>query len=184
MNIYLRYINGVVENDKLEKISKELAGHNITLEKMDMSGVPMMSIEELMAPVALILSSEVIQAYVLGLTTNAFYDVIKAAVLSIWHQISGKTYFKVRAKEVKEVEASFDLEVNTPQNVKIKFKLKGDISSELKEKCVDEAFRLINDMALPAIMTGYVCRFNEETESWESYEQVEYIRKFIKNKKA
>lgn len=179
MEIRLKYIGGLIEDEVLDDLEKTLSDHSITLNKYDTSGVLMASAEELIAPIALMLTSEVTQAYVLGLTTNAFYDIIKTTVLTIWNQITGKKYTKYNHIKSEEIEATFDLDVRTPGKVKVQFKLKGDVPDHLKEKCIDKAFEIIDRNELPENRFGYISRFNQDNESWEVYDQMDYVRKFI-----
>ena len=156
MSIHLRYLGGLIEKDALENIKSNLSTHKIDLVAKDNSGALMMSVEELVAPVAIMLSSDVVQAYILGLSTNASYDLIKHTVISIWNQISGKKYTKFNHRKSEELEANFDLHIESPGKVRVQFKLKGNIPNELKDKCVDNAFKLINENAFPEIRTGYI----------------------------
>ena len=180
MSIYLRYIGSLIEKDALEEIINNLTNHKINIKAKDTSGELMMSVEELVAPVAIILSSDVVQAYILGLSSNASYDLIKNVVISIWNQVSGKKYIRFNHRKSEEFEANFDLNVESPNNVKVQFKLKGDIPNELKDKCIENAFKMVNENVFPEIVTGYICRFDNDSEKWEAYEQTDYVRKFIK----
>ena len=63
---------------------------------------------------------------------------------------------------------------------RVKFKLKGNILDNLKEKCVDKAFQLLESKAFPEIRTGYVCFYNVDRNQWEKFEDLEFIKKFVK----
>ena len=141
-------------------------------------------VNEILAPIILYLSSDVIQAYLLGLVTNASYDLIKLSVLDIWCHITGKKFNKITATDIQEIEASFDLDVNTSGKTRVKFKLTGNIPDNLKEKCIDKAFQTLGANIFPEINTGYVCRYDIDSEQWEILDQIEFIRKYVMPKKG
>lgn len=118
----------------------------------------------------------------MGLATRASYDIIKTSVMIIWRHISGKTIRKTTPRGVESVAASFDLDINTSGGTRIKFKLKGDIPDSLKEKCVDKVFQLLESQAFPEIRTGYVCTYNVVDDEWENFEDLDFVRKFVRPK--
>jgi hypothetical protein len=177
--IHLKYLKGIIPKDDLELIRSQLGEHGIGFEWHDISDEPQASVEELFAPIILYLSSNVIQAYLLGLATSASYDVIKSTVLGLWRHISGKKVNKITPTNTEEVDANFDLDVNTSGKTRVKFKLKGNIPDSLKEKCIDKAFQLLESKNLPEIRTGYVCRYDVDSEQWEILEDLEFIRKYV-----
>lgn len=180
--IQLKYLQGIIPESELGLIRSQLGNIGIDFECTDISKEPQASVEELLAPIILYLSSDVIQAYILGLATSTSYDIIKTSVISIWRHISGKTIRKATPSEVKSVAANFDLDINTIGRTRVKFKLKGDIPDSLKEKCVDKAFQLLEAKAFPEIRTGYICLYNVDHDEWEIFEDLEFIRKYVKPK--
>jgi hypothetical protein len=82
------------------------------------------------------------------------------------------------------VDANFDLDVNTSGKTRVKFKLKGNIPDSLKKKCIDKAFKLLESKNFPEIRTGYVCRYDVDSEQWEILEDLEFIRKYVMPKKG
>ena len=143
----------MIPEDDLKLLRSQLVEHDIGFECHDISEEPQASVEELLAPIILYLSSDVVQAYLLGLATSASYDIIKSAVLDIWRHISGKKISKISSSNIEEVDANFDLDVNTSGKTRIKFKLKGNIPDSLKEKCIDKAFlKIEQDMCAFTIL--------------------------------
>ena len=180
--IQLKYLQGIIPESELDSIWSQFGELGIDFEYIDISGEPQAGVEEFLAPVILYLSSDIIQAYILGLATSTSYDIIKTSVISIWRHISGKTILKTTPSEEKSVSADFDLDIKTIGQTRIKFKLKGDIPDKLKEKCVDKAFQLLEAKAFPEIRTGYVCLYNIDHDEWEIVEDLEFIRKFVRPK--
>jgi hypothetical protein len=182
--IHLKYIKGIIPKDSLELLQSRLGDHGIEFEWHDISGAPQAGVHELLAPIVLYLSSDVVQAYLLGLATSASYDLIKSSVLDIWRHISGKKFNKITSTGIEEMDANFDLDVNTSGKTRVKFKLKGNISDSLKEKCIDKAFHLVESKSFPEIHRVYVCRYDVDSEQWEILEQLEFIRKYVIPKKG
>lgn len=182
--IHLIYIEGIIPKDGLELLRSKLGNHDIGFEWHDISGAPQAGVEQLLAPIILYLSSDVVQAYLLGLATNASYDLIKSSVLDIWCHISGKKFSKISPTDIQEMDASLDLDVNTSGKMRVKFKLKGNIPDSLKERCIDKAFQLLESKSFPETHTGYVCRYDEDGEQWEILEDLEFIRKYVMPKKS
>ena len=184
--IHLKYIKGTIPEDSLELLRSKLGNHDIGFEWHDISGTPQAGVEELLAPIILYLSSDVIQAYLLGLATSASYDLIKSFVIDIWCHISGKKFNKITSTDtdIQEIEASLDLDLNTSGKTRVKFKLKGNIPDNLKEKCIDKAFQLLESESFPEIHKGYVCRYDVDSEQWEILEDLEFIRKYVIPKKG
>jgi hypothetical protein len=154
--IQLEYLKGMIPVDDLKLIRSKLREHGIGFEWHDISDEPQASVEELLAPIILYLSANVVQAYLLGLATSASYDLIKSTVLDLWRHISGKKLAKITLTDTEELDANFDLDINTPGQTRVKFKLKGNIPNSLKEKCIGKAFRLLESKSFPETRTGYV----------------------------
>ena len=180
--IKLKYIEGMIPESELDLIRSRFGELEIGFECIDISREPQASLEEYLAPIILYLSSDIIQAYILGLATRASYDIIKTGVMSIWRHISGKTIRKTTPSGVEAVAASFDLDITKIGGTRIKFKLKGDIPDSLKEKCVDKAFQILESQAFPEIPTGYVCLYNVVDDEWEIFGDLDFIRKFVRPK--
>jgi len=178
--IQLKYLEGIIPESELDLIRSRFEAIGIGFECIDISGEPQASIEELLAPIILYLSSNVFQAYLLGLTTSTSYDAIKTCVINIWRNVSGKRIKKTTPSKVESVAVNFDLDIRTIGDTRVKFKLKGDIPDNLKEKCVDKAFQLLEAKAFPEIRTGYVCLYNIDHDKWDIFEDLEFIKKFIK----
>jgi hypothetical protein len=178
--IQLKYLQGIIPESELDLIRSQLGDLGIDFECIDISGEPQASIEEFLAPIILYLSSDIIQAYILGLATSTSYDIIRTSVIKIWRHVSGKTIRKTTPSEVESIAANFDLDINTIGRTRVKFKLKGDISDSLKEKCVDKAFQLLEAKAFPEIRTGYVCLYNVDDDEWEIFEDIEFVKNFFK----
>jgi len=177
--IKLQYLKGIIPVEDLELVRSKLGEYGIGFEWHDISDEPQAGVEELLAPIILYLSSDVVQAYLLGLATSASYDVIKSTVMDLWRNISGKKLSKITLADIEEVDANFDLDINTSGQTRVKFKLKGNIPNSLKEKCVDKAFQLLESKSFPEIRTGYVCRYDVDNEEWEILEDTEFIRKYV-----
>jgi len=177
--VQLIYIKGIISEENLELLRSKLDNHDIGFEWHDISGVPQAAIRDLVAPIILSLSSDVVQAYILGLANSASYDLLKLSILEIWHKVTGKKYNKITSNGIQEIEASIELNLDTPGKMKFKFKLSGNIPDNLKEKCIDQAFQLIELKSIPENHTEYICSYDTDNEQWERLEQLDFIKKYI-----
>jgi hypothetical protein len=180
--VKLTYLRGILPESDLNFIRSQFGDLGIDFKCTDISGEPLASLDEFLAPIILYLSSDIIQAYILGMATSTSYDIIKTSVINIWKHISGKKIRKTTPDGASSIDASFDLDINTIGRTKVKFKLKGDIPDNLKERCVDKAFQLLESKAFPEIRTGYVCLYNVDLDEWETFEDLEFVRQFVKPK--
>ena len=180
--IHLKYLQSIIPESDLDLIRSQFGDLGIDFECIDISGEPRSSIEEFLAPIILYLSSDIIQGYILGLATSTSYDIIKTSVINIWRHVSGKAIRKTTPDGEESIAANFDLDINIIGHTRVKFKLKGDIPDSLKERCVDKAFQLLESKAFPEIRTGYVCLYNVDHDEWEIFEDLEFVRQFVKPK--
>ncbi len=180
--IELNYIRGLISDSEIVLIRSKLQDHNISFECHDLSGIPQAALEDLLSHVVLLLSSNVMQAYILGLATSATYDLVKSTIISIWKHVSGKEVHRITQKGAEPVPVNLDLDIETKHGIKVKFKLKGNIPNNFKHTCVDKAFQLIESDSFPVNRTGYVCLYNTDQNNWEVYEYLDFVKKFVKPK--
>ncbi|MCJ7717905.1 MAG: hypothetical protein MUO54_15495 [Anaerolineales bacterium] len=180
--IELNYIRGLIPDSEIDSIRSKLHDHNIAFECHNLSGIPQAAVEDLLSHVVLLLSSDVMQAYILGLATSASYNLIRNVITLIWQHISGKEIYRYNSKRVEHVAANFDLDIETGHGMKVKFKLKGNIPDSLKDKCVDKAFQLLESKSFPVNRTGYVCLYNIDENNWEIYEYLDFVKRYVKPK--
>lgn len=183
-SIHLKYFRDIIPASVISSLELELEELEIDFRSTDITGEPQASAEELIAPIVLFLSSKVVQACLLGIVVSTTYDIIKASVLSIWNSVSGKSLRKITPGGETTVSVNFDLDIRTVEGTRVKFKLKGDMPDDLKNKCIDKAFQLIQLKTFPEIRTGYICLYDVKEDSWKIYEDVEFVRKFIEPKMA
>ena len=182
-SIHLTYLKGIIPDSELEKLYEGFSKLGIDFNCTDISEEPQASVEELLAPIVLFMSSDIVQAYILGLATSTSYDLIKNCVLSIWRHISGKKITTITASGIEtSKEASLDLDIELDNRTRVKFKLKGNITDTLKEKCIDRAFRLLEDTDFLKDHIWYIGLYEKDNNKWEIFEDVEFIRKFVKPK--
>ena len=181
-NIELSYIKGLIPDSEIDSIRSKLQDHNIKLECHDLSGQPQAALEDLLSHVVLLLSSEIMQAYILGLATSATYDLVRKIIFSIWKQIAAKEVHRITQRGAEAVPANFDLDIETVHGMKLKFKLKGNIPNGFKLACVDKAFQLVESDSFPVNRTGYICLYNTDQNNWEIYEYLDFVKRFVKPK--
>ena len=180
--IVLNYIRGLIPDTEIESIKSKLQDHNIEFECHDLSGIPQAAVEDLLSHVVLLLSSDVMRAYILGLATSVSYDLVKNAIINIWQHVSGKEVHRITQSGAKPVHAHLDLDIEIKHGMKVKFKMKGNIPDSLKINCVDKAFQLVESDSFPVSRTGYVCLYNTDQNNWEVYEYLDFVKRFVNPK--
>lgn len=137
--IGFRYISGVVDKAVLDQIESRLSEKDISFKSYDMSGQPQANLSDLFSSFALFISSDITNAYMLGLLTNATYDVLRNLLLGLWTSIKGKKVTQVTAHGSKDVPVSLDLNMIVG-NDSLTFKLDGDVSEEVQRVLIDRVF--------------------------------------------
>lgn len=137
--IGFRYISGVVDKAVLDQIASRLSEQDISFKSYDMSGQPQASIDDLLSSFVLFVSSDITNAYMLGLLTNATYDVLRTSLLMLWKAITGKKVTQVSAGGSREQPVTIDLNMIIG-NDSLTFKLDGDVSEEVQRVLIDRIF--------------------------------------------
>ncbi len=160
-----RYISGVVDKAVLDQIASRLSEQNISFKSFDMSGQPQASINDLLSSFALFLSSDITNAYMLGLLTNATYDVLRNSLLGLWTSIKGKKVTQVTAHGSKEVPVSLDINMTVGKD-SLTFKLDGDVSDAVQKVLIDRAFDFLKSRS-ESKQPQHLILFHDKTNaSW------------------
>lgn len=165
---------------ELQQLHDDFNNVGIEFIWKDISDEPQASIEEFLSPIILILSSEVFQAYILGIMTNATYELLKESILSIWQRLSGKKLTKVTTHGTSQVYTALDLDISLENRTRVKFKLTGNISDEIKEKCIDGVFNILKSTDWDTSKKGYILIYDNNLNKWIIYEDLEFIKKVIR----
>jgi hypothetical protein len=180
-SIHLRYLKGIISDLKLRELEGDLATAGIRFNYEDISEQPQASLEDFLSPIVLVLSSPVFQAYILGLMTNVTYDLLKKSIMSIWQNLHGKKVTKITASgDMTQKEADLDLDICVDEHMRVKFKLKGDIPDSAKEKAIENIFGLLRTTHWDKSRPGFIVIYDKDHETWEIFEDMEYISKFVK----
>jgi len=182
--IGFRYISGVVDKAVLDQIASRLSEQDISFKSFDMSGQPQASINDLLSSFALFLSSDITNAYMLGLLTNATYDVLRNSLLGLWTSIKGKKVTQVTAHCSKKVPVSLDINM-TVGNDSLTFKLDGDVSEEVQRVLIDSIFDFLKSHR-ESKQPQHLILFTDKTKTaWNPVPFETLIqREFEKNNKA
>ena len=177
--IKLEYYKGLFDEEELDLYKSKLNLIDIELMEYDKTNKPMNSLEDFINQVNLIISDHIVQSIIMGLITNASYDVLKSTLIWMWNSLIGKKITKVTSDgkcDVKEATFGFSLYVDN-QN-KIDFRLSGDISDTDKDKCIEKAFELLKDSSLKICSHGYnFAKYDYEKEEWILIDVFEEINK-------
>lgn len=82
------------------------------------------------------------------------------------------------------MDAALDMDISIENRGRVKFKLKGDISDEIKEKCIDNAFTLLKTTDWDLSKRGYIAIYDKNLNKWIIYEDLDFIKKFIRKDKG
>lgn len=143
LGVCFNYYKGLFDADELESQVTSLKQAGIQVYELDKTGQVMAFLDEFTNQISIMLSSSLIQAYCLGLLANSTYDSLKRTIFWMWNSLHGKKLTKVQSGHIKEKEATFGLQLKVDQNTQIDFRLTGDVSDELKSRCIDKAFEVM-----------------------------------------
>lgn len=182
--IGFRHISGVVDNPVLVQIESRLSEQHIAFKTFDMSGQPQASITDLLSSFALFISSDITNAYMLGLLTNATYDVLRTSLLTLWKAITGKKVTQVSAGRSGEQPVTIDLNMIVG-NDSLTFKLDGDVSDAVQKVLIDRAFDFLKSHS-ESKQPQHLILFHDKTNvSWNPVPFETLIqREFKKHNKA
>lgn len=168
--IKLDYLEGLFEGGYLEEKINELDKVGIKLVKFDKAEIPMKSFDDLTSVILMAINNEIVLQYVNGILACGIYDVLKKVIIDIWTKLNKKTYKKVySSREIEEKEATFGISMNINENLNVSFKLSGDISDELKEKCLDDAFELTKYLRENEVKSNYFnnyAKYDTHKQEW------------------
>ncbi|MBN9647598.1 hypothetical protein J0L31_11400 [Terrisporobacter glycolicus] len=168
--IKLDYLEGLFEGGYLEEKINELDKVGIKLVKFDKAEIPMKSFDDLTSVILMAINNEIVLQYVNGILACGIYDVLKKVIIDIWTKLNKKTYKKVYSSgEIEEKEATFGISMNINENLNVSFKLSGDISDELKEKCLDDAFELTKYLRENEVKSNYFnnyAKYDTHKQEW------------------
>ncbi len=172
MNIHLRYYKGIIPGEVIDSVSKDLAGNKIHFTPNDLSGVPMMCLDQIISQITLVLSHGIVNSIALGLASNAIYDSIKRSITTISNALEGKTYTKYYhgSGNTKEIPATFGITFKK-ENGYFDLQFPPDLNDDLKSKCIDKAFEEIAKNDKPddkeSLDGSHYGRYNASTNAWE-----------------
>lgn len=143
----LRYYKGIFDEAELKQHRSMLNNAGIRLVESDMSNQVIMFMDEFTSQISLIISNPLFQAYVLGLMTNASYEILKNSIIWMWKSTAGKKLTKLHmGGKQEEKEATFGIQIRIDNWTKIDFRLSDNVSDELKSESIDKAFKILNSI--------------------------------------
>lgn len=168
----------------MAEISQSLEANNIEFLTHDASGEIHNFLEDLIAPLVLWISSDLAKAHLLGISTSAVYDVVKATISRIWTITSAKIVSKVTADgPADQKPVTLDLDLHLDEKVRLKFKLRGNsLSPEQQDKYVDQALRFARKFNETKPRETQVVIYNESSREWEACSEAEFLAGLIKKK--
>jgi len=167
--ILLEYYDGIISNEIIEEIEFDLKEISIGFYKHDKSKIIFNSLEDYTNKIILFLSSDIIQAYALGLITNVTYDILKKLILKIINDIKGKNITLRSSSKIEEKEVTFGLKIKISEDNLLDLRLSGEFSEEIQSKIIDQAFEVmknINQNISSEIRSDYFAHYDIRKERW------------------
>ena len=138
--VLLTFYRGSFDEIELDDYKKKLINAGIEMFEYDKSGRPMASLQDFTNQISLLINDALFQAFIMGLATNGSYDLIKQTIIWMWNSLKNKKLTMISASGKKEEDATFGITISVDHNTSIDFRLSGEVSDELKNKCIDKAF--------------------------------------------
>lgn len=135
-------INGVIDQSILDGVVDSLAAEGISFKAMDMAGQAQSCLSDIISSMALFVTDDITKAYILGLLTNATYDVMRNSILAIWKGLAGKRIRYTTSTGSTEKPATLDLNMVVGKD-SLTFKLDSNVSDDIKALLIDRAFDLL-----------------------------------------
>lgn len=147
LEVKLRYYKGIFDDDELKQHKNKLSNVGIKLIERDISNQIMMFMDDFTNQISLIVSNPLVQAYLLGLMTNASYEVLKKSIIWMWNSSVGKKLTKLHmGGGQEEKEATFGMQIKIDNWTKTDFRLSANVSDEQKSISIDKAFEILNSI--------------------------------------
>lgn len=179
LEVSFRYFKEMFDEEELEQHKNSLNNVGIKLIERNVSGQPMMFMDQFTNQISLILSNPLFLAYAVGFMTDTSYEVLKKSIMWIWNCTIGKRLIKLHMSgEQEEKEATFGIQIRIDSWTKIDFRLSGDVSDELKSKSIDKAFEMMNTVprGIEHRPIDWFANYSWEDNEWNTVNVAEEIR--------
>jgi hypothetical protein len=138
-NIRLAYYKNAILEKDLDIIENKFSNVGIALDKQDLSGIIMNSID--------LFSPQIYFSFILGaISTGVTYDIFKWGVIKIWKELKGKHLNKIEAGgKIKQKECTFGLSIDIAEKIRTQCILPNFVPDNEKEECVDKLFEFLEN---------------------------------------
>lgn len=180
MKIGLRYIKGIPSDEDLQNIHSTFSNNSIEFDKYDISGHPQNSSTDLVALIAIYISSDFFISYTSGVLSALTFETIKSAILHIWNKVSNKKATMLQSgNKITEEPIDVDIQLELENSRKLSIRLGHEVSDDLKKLALDKAFEAIKNNQIVK-GTDYKVLLDSKTFSWEFYTIHEFINKYLR----
>jgi hypothetical protein len=136
--VHFEYLGSLISEEEFEDYEKRLLKNGLELSRFDKEGVMYASLDDFQITVYILLAQPIIQELLVGLSTNATWDVIKFMLRNSFEKLNGKEYKKCSPSKVDTKKVCFGLKVKLDKNTSFNFKLDGDLEESTIEKSLDK----------------------------------------------
>lgn len=182
--VHLDYFGGLLNDNDISEIENILSKNNLELSRFDKSGIPYASVDDFILQVALFLSDRTTQDVIIGLTSSALWDTIKATTFYMWRAVRNRTQTIVTARTSRQRKINCGIKLSLDKNTKFEFKIDGELSEETALKSLDKILDFMKTVKPhQTIKHADFVIFNTENDIWEIVDVNAEIRKRTKEAK-
>lgn len=179
--VHLKY-PGCLTQDDLSELSTILTRANLELKPSNSVGKITASLDDFNLLVSIAISSPLVVELIKGLGTNAAWDIIKLAILSVRSKVLGQKVYNITARGQTEREMTIGIKMKLDKNTQYDFEIKG--TEEIVDKSLDKVLDFLREQKPNS---GYehpfYVKYSNENQDWEAINVLEEMRKMRREKK-
>lgn len=165
--IHLTHMTRIINESDLILLNEKLSTVEYELSSYDTSGDIMASAEDFIKDIILYLNQITVkEAILLGLGTNAIWDVIKSTIAFIYKKVKSSTTVTMSSETVTERRPSFVVTVNLTKEKSLEFRI-DDIPENSIAEAVDGIKGATNEYNNLESNIPMIALYNPETKSWD-----------------
>lgn len=171
--IYIDYLQNAFTSSEIENMEETLSAENLILSTKSHMPQHILGIEELFAQISIYLPPDIVMLLCQTVITRGTYDCLKALITKVYKFIRNKP-FTARKNGVIVENSIPNVHLVVGDN---KIILPMALEQEKFEYALDTFKEVVNDKT---VKTKHVSKYNEQTQSFECYEESEFVMKIAR----